>query len=510
LGHFFKVVVMTSEMIRPQRYLPPFVLFLFLVHLIFILMQPDRMLMDPGTGWQLKTGQLLVQTGELPAHDPFSYTVPQQSWTLYQWLFQALSGLLQAAGGIPLVTAVCALVLGWTLLVLMRRMLEHDTQILAALFMVFVVWLVMTMHLQARPHVVTYLFFCLFLLQLERSYLEPKGGVPMFRSLLPLPFLMVLWCNLHGGFVSGLILCGIFWVGSFLDAVTRQEAAGWRRSFVFLACVLACILASFCNPYGWGLHRAILSYLDLESLKYWQEYTTPFVHDSLNVRLFEGTVLFLLVLLARTREKLSWPEIGCLVFFLYHAMSSIRHVILFMLVAAPVVARLAGQWTKEALPALARRLDIITEDQKKSKMGWIYAGLISVLFLGLAWLAPGLFRRDLDDLRLSKASADYIENNRNRFHCMFNTDDLGGALIYRFGPDLKVFMDDRTDLYRDDFILGTYLPVLRMEEGWYGKLEALGVDSAVLPRNSSLGQGFREHGWRLVHEDGWNALYLKK
>ncbi len=500
---------MTSVKAQLPSYLPPFVFFLFLVHLIFVLLQPGRMLMDPGTGWQLKTGQMLWETWKLPVHDPYSYTVPDLSWTLYQWLFQFLTGFLQAVGGLPLVTAICALVLGWTLLVLMQRMLEQGTQVLCALSMVFVTWLVMTMHLQARPHVVTYLFFTAFLLFLERAFRSPQKPAELIRVLLPLPCLMVLWSNMHGGFVAGLILTALFTLGAALEACCRRNSLMWKRVFIFAACALACGLASLINPYGYGLHQAIFSYLDLESLRYWHEYTTPFVHDSLNVRLFFGTILVLMVLLVFRWKQLSWPEAACLVFFLYFAISSVRHAILFMLVAAPVLARLAGQWFDDALPVLSRRLADITESQRKLKSGWVYAGSFSILFISLVWLLPGLFRKNLDDLRLSSASAVFIESRPEDFHRLFNTDDLGGALIYRFGPELKVFMDDRTDLYRDKFILGTYLPVLRMEKGWYGKLEERGVTSAVLPYGNPLGPALEKHGWLLMHQDSLNSLYLK-
>jgi hypothetical protein len=500
---------MTSPKENPLRYMPPFILFLFLLHLGYVLGQPDRMLMDPGTGWQLKIGQILWQTGQLPMHDPFSYTVPGQDWILYQWLFQFVSGFFQMLGGIPLVTAVCALILGWTLLLLMQRMLEQGAQILCALGMVFVVWLVMTMHIQARPHVVTYLFFCLFLLQLERAYRSEGGWRHGISYLVPLPCFMVLWANMHGGFMAGLILCGIFGIGSFLDACSKPNVGMWWRFVVFGGCTAACCWTSMLNPYGTGLHQAILGYLNLESLKYWDEFTTPFIHESLNVDLFKGTFLVLFVLLARLRAKLDWAEVGCLIFFLYHALSSVRHVILFMLVAAPIVARLATQGMEERWPVLAKRLQVITEKQAGKGITLVYAVTFSVLFLSLVWLTPGFFRQNLDDLRLSKQSVEFIEKNQDRFQHLFNTEDLGGALIYRLGPKLQVFMDDRTDLYRDDFILGTYLPILRMEEGWYGKLESLGVTSAVLPQKSRLGGELQMRGWKQVHEDHLNTLYLK-
>jgi len=491
-------------------YLPPLILILFILHLGFVLKNPDRILADPGTGWQLKTGEILIKTWQLPELEPFSYTASETSWVLYQWLFQALLGALQLAGGIPLVTVVCALVLGWTLMLLMQRMVEQKSTIFFSLLAVFAFWLVLTMHIQARPHVMTYLLFCIYLLQFERASREQGTWIQLIRHLLPLPFLMILWCNFHGGFVTGIMLCGIFWVGSVLDAMAGKKKELWEKSLVYLSCFFASGVASLFNPYGFKLHQTIFSYLNFNTLKYYDEFVTPFTQHSANVTIFKGTILLLLLLLARSKTKLSWAEIGCLLVFLYYAIESVRHVILFMLVAVPITARFATQWVEESLPSLSSIFTRITKEQNEMKGGVAYAIIISLVFISLVWLKPDVFRKNLDGIRLSAESVEYIKVNRDKFQRMFNTEDLGGALIYSFSPKIKVFVDDRVDAYGDDFFLETYLPILQMKDGWYNTFESRHITSAILSKDSPIGSELMLRGWSLVHEDELNKLYLKK
>jgi hypothetical protein len=92
---------------------------------------------------------------------------------------------------------------------------------------------------------------------------------------------------------------------------------------------------------------------------------------------------------------------------------------------------------------------------------------------------------------------------------MFNSDDLGGALIYQTG--LRVFMDDRSDLYKQQFIEKEYLPLLLLQPGWRETLERWKITSAVVSQPSRLGQALDQMPeWEKVYADEKVALYLKR
>ena len=49
--------------------------------------------------WHLRAGQLIAETGAVPRHDPFTYTVPGARWIDIHWLYQLALQPLFAAGG---------------------------------------------------------------------------------------------------------------------------------------------------------------------------------------------------------------------------------------------------------------------------------------------------------------------------------------------------------------------------------------------------------------------------
>src|SRR5260370_1982150 len=44
------------------------------------------LLSDGDTGWHIRAGELILQTGRVPVTDPFSFSRPQQPWFAWEWL----------------------------------------------------------------------------------------------------------------------------------------------------------------------------------------------------------------------------------------------------------------------------------------------------------------------------------------------------------------------------------------------------------------------------------------
>ena len=93
---------------------------------------------------------------------------------------------------------------------------------------------------------------------------------------------------------------------------------------------------------------------------------------------------------------------------------------------------------------------------------------------------------------------------------IFAPDSWGGYLIYRLYPQNKVFVDDRHDLYGEEF-LKEYLKAIRLTPDWNGFLEEKKVNWALLPAESSLANMLKETSrWNLVYQDGTSVLLERK
>ncbi len=468
---------------QPIRLLPPFAALLFSLHLAIAALHPTLAVLDPGTGWHLKTGAYIVGTGSIPVQDLFSWTMPDQPWVAYQWLFQAILGWLQTLGGLPLATAFGVCVYAAIPVVVFANCRDEGASAPIALLSAAAAHQVLLMHAFLRPHMFTYLFFAFFAGRL-RGFERHTRAWP---RLAVLPPLMVLWTNLHPAFAVGLVVTGIFLAASALPAVIRRDRESIRKTAGFAIILAVCSAASLVNPRGWHLHASITGYLNLESLKWWLEFRSPnFQEDGHPIRVFGFLLLFSLLLLGRKDARLRGAEFILLPCFLHLALASRRHVNLFVILLAPALAREVENLIRHLLPKLGAELRRSETSPRRPRSAAAWIAVIAFTFLAWGSSSNTPFRRNLDGIHLSEAAARFIESRPSEFARMFNIDSLGGSLIYRFWPAQRVFMDDRTDLYLDPFITNTYASVFYLKTNWNETLEAWRVTAVVVPSRNSL------------------------
>src|SRR5260370_34276134 len=85
-----------------------------------------------------------------------------------------------------------------------------------------------------------------------------------------LPASMLLWVNLHGGWLFGMALLGIYTLAAFVESVRLRDAfaairAGHRARAMAVAWVASAV-ATLVNPFGWRLHGDVYRFLVDRSL----------------------------------------------------------------------------------------------------------------------------------------------------------------------------------------------------------------------------------------------------
>lgn len=484
---------------------PSFLAIAFCLMPVAALLRPEMPVSDPGVGWHLVTGRLVLERGGPVATDDFSFTQGGKRFIGGAWLFQAAAAWLEGLGGLPLVTAVCALVYGLASVAIYRRMLAEGVPAPVALACTFLASWVLMGHLLDRPHIVTYvLFACL----LSSLWAYRRGGVGWVGLFVHVP-LMVVWCNCHRGFVIGLLLAGIF-AGAAAVEWLADRTRGARAALALAGLFVAMCASSLVNPWGWGLHASTAEYLGMESIRFWHEYRSPdFLGGGSSVLAFELMVLSLVAAWATSRARPDWLEVALVLFFLHWGLQSLRHTNLFAIVAAPPIAR--GLWSLcERAPSLANRLSEIGRQQAALAGGWLQVCLLSLAYLALALRGDGLFRKDFDGIWLSRGAAEHIARDVARFSRPFNTDNLGGSLIYRFWPRLRVFVDDRSEVYGDRFILDEYFAVRNAATNWQEVLDRHAVDSAIVDAGSAQDALLDvAPGWAESYRDEKNVIFVR-
>jgi hypothetical protein len=486
-----------------------------------------RLLGDAGIGWHIRTGQLILASHAIPHVDPFSSTMAGQPWFAWEWLYDVCVGWLDhlaGLNGVVLFTAsVIALTFSWSFRLLLRR----GTSFPIALVLVLLAASASMIHFFARPHVLSWLFTLGWFYVLDSSEREENDFSLMdgrrFPLLWLLPLGMLAWVNIHGGFLLGFALLGIYWISAVWkyfslredrleDALQKTRAAKRTGDLALIGMLSA--LATLANPYGWRLHVHIYHYLSNRFLMdHIDEFQSPNFHGVAQ-KCFATLLLLTLIAFAAKRRETSGVRLSealVILFAVYSGLYAARNIP----VSALLLILVIGPRLSDALQSLERRRPALdsTSPPFFRRMQNIEATLRGhiwpVLVLGLTcWITfhggalgtKQLMNAHFDRTRFPSRAVDYLASH-NLHGPVFAPDSWGGYLIYRLYPQAKVAVDDRHDLYGEQF-LKSYLKMMHVEPGWENFLQQHPVRYVLVPKESALANILAETPhWQPIYRD---------
>jgi hypothetical protein len=522
------------------------IVFMFLFWSLLAGSLSNRPLADADIGWHIRTGELILATHTLPRTDPFSSTMQGQPWFAWEWLYDLALGILHRACGLNGVVWLCALLAAGTFALLLWEQVQRGTGLLLAIILMLLAEAASTIHLYARPHIVSWLFTLLWFMALERwahSNPHKQGGLPRWVPWF-FPISILLWVNLHGGWLFGLALLGIYvlaaWVESWRAADAFAAVRASQRAYSMTVTWAVSAVASLANPFGWRLHAHIYRYLnDRYLMNRIDEFRSPDFHGWAE-RCF--AVILVLVLVAfvgtnlrqnRRGLRLTLSNLLVVILAVSAGLYSSRNLpvssMLLVLMAGPVLwgnivalADKPGAW--RWLQSLGARVSSFSDRMEAQEMqfrGHLWPLLIASLALAIClqggWLGSRrLIHAEFDPEKMPVAAVKFLLNrapSAERFkqgqQPVFSTDTWGGYLIYRMYPERKVVMDDRHDLYGSDRVR-QYLILTQGEAGWQKVLKDWNIHTALLPVDSTLTNLLRElpQQWREVYGDKVAVVFL--
>jgi hypothetical protein len=468
---------------------------------------------DTDTWWHLKSGQLMWETGQVLRTDPFSHTVFGQPWIDHGWLVQLLiwpayqatdlAGLALLLAGV--VTASFALV---------YRQCDGKPFVAAMVTLLAavassVIWVV-------RPQIASLLLAAVVAYLLDRTKRTGNN-----RWLWPLPLVVVIWVNSHGGFVIAFLLMGCYLAGETLNRFTnpspRQPHPPIKPLLiVFLASVPAVLL----NPNTVKMIPYAFQTIGIGQLQdFVQEWATPDFHN-IQFHPFIWLLLLTLAVMGLSRRRADWTDLALVGLFGYMSLLAVRNIALFALVTPPVLTRHAVA----ALDDLAIEnprlswLAALTHSLPSPRVRGVQA-LLNALLLMLVLLAAGVkVGSDLVSLQdpevwgrgLPIKAAEYLHHHELPGQ-MFNTYNWGGYLIWSLFPDRPVFVDGRTDLYAlNSQVLEDYSQVHWIRPGWSQVLDDYDIGYVITERTGLLDLMLAETGgWNTVYQDDVAIVYAR-
>ena len=437
----------------------------------------STLLADGDTGWHIRTGEYILDTHSVPTHDLFSFSRAGEPWFAWEWLADVVFAALHRVWGLKGVVAFTGLVLSLAATMLYRYTVWRGANVLAALLATLLAAGASSVHYLARPHIFSILGLTATLWILERHRRHPTGAV---WWLVPL---MALWTNLHGGFLAGIVCVA-------LAAISSPRRYGLLT--------VACSLATLVNPYGWRLHRHMAQYLTSDWLQF-------------EILLFAGLALIPILF-----RRWQFADLLMVIFWAHAARISARHVPLYAIVAAPVVAVEASRWWSQSSARFSHRSlrGILRDCLSDFSAGAEHFSLWVVVFLlclaGFHWEWPQDFPSNKFPVAAVAKCADVIALAGVSARRVLTTDQWGDYLIYRLYPRCRVFVDGRSDFYGPG-VGRQYLDLLNAAPNWEKTLKANGFNVALLPIEWPLAQlmeGLPD--WQLRYRDGQAILLERK
>jgi hypothetical protein len=206
--------------------------------------------------WHLNTGRWIWEHGAMPSDDPFLFSSASpldaraylilRGYPLSQLLFFGTYTLAGTQGLVLLKALLMTLFYG----LLWNHFRRSGLHPILALAIVAVVPLLFFRFDELRPQIFSFIFTLLVLQLIERFLFHEKRGSPQKHYLFLLPAIMLLWANLHRGFIIGI---GILFVYLFAEWIARKKnrnplSDDAYRRLVILTIASAAI--SLVNPVG--------------------------------------------------------------------------------------------------------------------------------------------------------------------------------------------------------------------------------------------------------------------
>ena len=465
---------------------------------------------DPDLYGYFAYGRLFAARGPVDI-DPFAYTSSGFHWVAFEYLAQlwlwtaydhfgplGLIGLKAIVGG-------CAVFFLWVTL----RTSSDDPIVWVPVFLLSTSTL--SRFFLFRPQLFTFACFALFVAVLLRFVLRDKA------ALWCLPVVMLLWANVHGGFLAGLgavFLAGLLRVCENLNRAgssIRSAGAGTRPLVLAFA---ACVLVSFVNPHGDDLWRYVLTEVthgtNRRYIAEWQPVSWERDPWSATALTFITLMVIGVGWIAQRRHLtiagiFPWQWVVSCGPLLIMAYASVRHVPLAAIWTAPVIALLGSAVSRSGVSRSIGRL-------------WLAVSAVTVIPLVLTveyvvqhpWPSVATGGNVLGSKHPCRV-VGFMRENRLEGN-VYNPLWWGGYLTWEAYPTLRVSMDGRNiSLFSREMVEQNLRFYSR--EATLDDLDIpLGYDTdfLLMPADTAILDTIRADArWREMYADGDASVFVR-
>jgi hypothetical protein len=417
-----------------------------------------------------------------------------------------MMALVHQSLGLTGIVIFFSLLISLSYSVLFKLMRKEQGNIYLAVLILLLVIASSIFHWLARPHIFSLLFLVISYYILENYQYRQINALYFF------PPIILLWVNLHGGFISGFILLFIYIVGNLIEIIVlkdERKALYKRKTKALSLTLFACLFISLINPYGLD---TLLYPFKLLSQKLIMDNVAEFQSPNFHHLLLLPSLYFLLsmiLMIGLLKKNLNVIEILLIIAFTNMALFSQRFIPFLCVVAAPIFVR-NFDWMLEQMQSRFVRFfqkkseDISLIDASATGYLWLVVGILIITMA----VVTNRIEHKFDEGRKPVDAVNFLKKAPIKGN-MFNDDEFGDYIIYSAYPQYKVFIDSRMDMYGMEQFKD-YLSMVYFKPGWETVVEKYHIDWAILSSDSILSRYLMERDdWRLIYSDKVANIFMR-
>lgn len=522
-----------------------------------------KALREPDLWWMYRTGEWMLENGQVTKSDPFSYTFAGTEWINVKWFFEVLIATGKNWFGVEFIFVFQAIV---TLLILTffyksANLIQQATTeepyyknkpfmglVFTGLLMLFTI----DYRLIGRPEMTSHAMVAIYLWLFWKYYYQPSS-----KWILLLIPLQILWTNMHEAFGTGMVLMLAYLGASWVHyAYGRKKNWNLEAPKLLSIAVLAALVGIVLNPRGaqmWLHPFEIFS--QLENNQYTTELASIWKIDYwekqayLNLLFLGLSLLFVVVLPFIYKKRLAPKPLKAVetkkktknkakkaaapkektptkITFFYWLDTNIQKfgmgngLLFFMLFYLSITAyRNIPFFILAAAPIFAVGIDVFF--RKINAQKWLMPLLIGLGLFFYGTIITGKYHewsgsRDTYGLQVLSShnpigAANFIQENNIKGTCF--SDYLTSAyLLWKLQPDFKTYIDLRDlDIYPPTFFT-EFAKITLVPSAFEEKDDSLNFNYVVLfrPQFEPLHKYLlNAASYELVFVDPVACVYLK-
>jgi len=443
----------------------------------------------------LTFGRDIVSTGHIVQVDRYSFT-SDRPWVNHEWLAEVTMAQSYRLAGPAGLVGLKAVVIAALMLLVWRhvRRLRPPPAVAIALMTIAFLGTFWRTH-TVRPQLFSVLFFAILLIAMVR-FDEGRR-----RRILAVPLLMAVWVNVHGGWIVGLAVLGLWTAARIFD--TRRDLSPAHRLMLAAVGLLA-VGATLINPYGIEMWTFLSGTVRLgrDDIEEWGSILTHPVALGVPWLLMLSAAVFAAWRSPQLRRYDYLTIVGLF------GLASFRVSRLDAFFGLTVVILLT--------PGLVGALRTVSSAPRRASPP-LSAGVlaITIVTIGLMLLpaAPLLSRYaaclPIDGPWVPEPdAARFITDNRLTGR-MVTWFDWGQYAIWHFGPGLRVSMDGRRETIYSEQTIHAHRRFYAADDTALPYLRTLDPDYIWVPRRVPIANRLADAGWTAVFSGPISMVFAR-